>query len=108
MQSPGENWLPVDTVEFSSDPDSYLEVARRVHPWLGRFSQGYVVYGYEAVADLLRDDENLVPGLGPVVEFYGMEGTMWGRFMKAQWERSCVLTTFRAVSASDSFQGDLE
>ena len=74
--------LPVDTVEFSSDPDSYLEAARHEHPWLGRFSQGYVIYGYDAVADLLRDDENLRPGLGPVVEFYGMEGTMWGRFMK--------------------------
>ena len=73
--------LPVDTVEFSSDPDSYLEAARRRHGWLGRFSQGYVIYGYDAVLDLLRDDENLVPGLGPVVEFYGMEGTMWGRFM---------------------------
>ena len=74
--------LPVDTVQFSSDPDSYLEAARREHPWLARFSQGYVIFGYAAVDDLLRDEENLVPGLGPVVEFYGMEGTMWGRFMK--------------------------
>lgn len=74
--------LPVDNVEFSSNPDSYLEAARREHPWLGRFSQGYVIYGYDAVAELLADDQNLVPGLGPVVEFYGMDGTMWGRFMK--------------------------
>lgn len=74
--------LPVDTVEFSADPQSFLEAARRDHPWLGRFSQGYVVHGYDATADLLHDDKNLIPGLGPVVEFYGLGGTMWGRFMK--------------------------
>ena len=111
MQLPAENWLPVDTVQFSSDPDSYLEAARRAHPWLGRFSQGYVVYGYDAVADLLRDDENLVPGLGPVVEFYGMEGTMWGRFMKEMVKtetgatharlRSSVARAFTPRSAND-------
>src|ERR1019366_3155805 len=59
--------VPVDTLEFSADPQTYLEAARRVHPWLGRFSQGYVVYGYDAVSDLLFDSENLKPGLGPVV-----------------------------------------
>lgn len=85
MQTPSDialPVLPVDTVEFSSDPDSHLEAARRAHPWLARFSQGYVVFGYAAVEDLLQDEENLVPGLGPVVDFYGMQGTMWGRFMQ--------------------------
>jgi hypothetical protein len=28
------------------------------------------------------DDEHLAPDLGPVVEFYGAKGMMWGRFMK--------------------------
>ncbi|MGE0284044.1 MAG: cytochrome P450, partial [Rhizobiaceae bacterium] len=74
--------LPIDNIAFAADPQSYLEAARQDHPWLGRFSQGYVVYGYDAVSDLLLDSENLKPGLGPVVEFYGLEGTMWGRFMK--------------------------
>ena len=73
--------VPVDTLDFSANPQVYLEQARRAHPWLGRFSQGYVVYGYDAVSDLLFDHENLKPGLGPVVDFYGLDGTMWGRFM---------------------------
>lgn len=74
--------LPVETPEFSADPDPFLEAARREHPWLARFSQGYVVHGFEAAFDLFADDENLVPGLGSVVDFYGVRGTMWARFME--------------------------
>jgi cytochrome P450 len=73
--------LPVDTIEFAAGPDAYLESARRQHPWLARFSQGYVVHGYKAVADMLADDENLAPGLGPIIDFYGVRDTMWARFM---------------------------
>jgi hypothetical protein len=73
--------LPVETSEFSADPGPFLEVARRQHPWLARFSLGYVVHGWQAVTDLLADDENLRSGFGPVVDFYGLQGTMWGRFM---------------------------
>ena len=73
--------LPVDKLEFAADTDSWLEPARRQHPWLARFSQGYVVHGYKAVADMLADNQNLVPGLGPIIDFYGVRDTMWGRFM---------------------------
>ncbi len=73
--------LPVDTIEFAAGPDAWLDPARIRHPWLARFSQGYVVHGYQAVADMLADDENLVPGLGPIIDFYGVRGTMWARFM---------------------------
>src|SRR5690606_32903538 len=34
------------------------------------------------VADLLADDANLVPGFGPVIDYYGVRGTMWARFME--------------------------
>src|SRR5579862_3255026 len=74
--------LPVETLQFSEKPDAHLEAARREHPWLARFSQGYIVHGYQAVADLLADGENLVPGFGPIVDFYGVRGTMWARFME--------------------------
>jgi cytochrome P450 len=73
--------LAVEALEFAADPDRYLEPARKQHPWLARFSQGYVVHGYKAVADMLADDEHLRPGLGPIIDFYGVRGTMWGRFM---------------------------
>jgi cytochrome P450 len=74
--------LPVDIPEFSADPDPYLDAARREHPWLARFSQGYVVHGYQAFKDLVSDDERLHQGLGGVVDFYGVGGTMWARFME--------------------------
>lgn len=74
--------IPVETLEFSADPDPFLQAARREHPWLARFSQGYVVHGYQAVADLLADDANLVPGFGPIIDYYGVRGTMWARFME--------------------------
>lgn len=74
--------LPIDTPEFSADPQPYFEKARAQHPWLARFTQGYAVHGYDAHVDLMADDVNLVPGLGPIVDFYGMRGTLWGRFME--------------------------
>lgn len=75
-------FMPVDTQEFAENAQRFLEEARAVHPWLARFSQGYVVFGYNALVDLLMDDEHLKPGIGPVIEFYGVGGTMWARFME--------------------------
>ncbi len=73
--------LPVEGAAFSADPEPYLVDARRQHPWLARFSQGYVIHGYEEVCELLVDDANLATGFGPLIDFYGVEGTMWGKFM---------------------------
>jgi len=74
--------LPVETPEFAADADPFLEEARRRHPWLARFSQGYIVHGYDALCELFTDDVNLLPGFGPIVDFYGVHGTMWARFME--------------------------
>ncbi len=74
--------LPVETLAFAADPDTWLAAAQREHPWLARFSQGYVVFGYQASCDLLADDENLVPGFGGIIDYYGVRGSMWGRFME--------------------------
>ncbi len=73
--------MPVETQAFSADPQPWLDEARAQHPWLARFSQGYVVHGYQAVGDLFADNVHMQIGLGPIVEFYGMQGTMWARFM---------------------------
>jgi cytochrome P450 len=73
--------LPVETAAFAADPQPFLRTAQREHPWLARFSQGYLVHGYQAVADLLADDQNLHSGFGPVIDFYEARGAMWGRFM---------------------------
>jgi cytochrome P450 len=74
--------LPVETEAFAADPDPFLRAARREHPWLARFSQGYVVHGHDALVDLIADGENLVPGLGTLIDYYGVRGTMWARFME--------------------------
>jgi len=73
--------LPMESTEFSANPGPWIEAARKQHPWLARFSAGYVVYGYEAAAELFRDDTNLIAGYGAVADFYGVRDTMWGRFM---------------------------
>ena len=75
-------FLPVDSPDLTADPYPFVEKARAAHPWLARFSEGYIVHSYKAVAELLADDENLLPGFGPVVDFYSVHGTMWARF----WE----------------------
>jgi cytochrome P450 len=72
--------LPVESPDFAADPYPYFEAARAAHPWLARFSEGYIVHDYKGVAELLSDDDNLLPGYGPVVDFYDVADTMWGRF----------------------------
>lgn len=74
--------LPIDSAEFSSNPDPYADAARQVHPWIARFSQGLVVHGYEATKTLLADDTHFKPGFSPAVDFYDLHGHMWGRFME--------------------------
>jgi cytochrome P450 len=73
--------LPVEQPTFWANPDPFIEEARRQHPWLARFSRGFIVYGHQACADLLANDDQLKPGLGAIADFYGVRGTMWGRFM---------------------------
>lgn len=73
--------MPVEEQEFINDPQPWLEQARGQHPWLARSSHGFIVHGYQAVEDLFADWRHMQIGLGPIVEFYGMQGTMWGRFM---------------------------
>jgi cytochrome P450 len=72
--------LPVERPDFSANPNPYLEAARREHPWLARFSQGYIVHGYQAAVDLLADDAHLIFAGGDIVEYYDLQETMWGRF----------------------------
>ena len=82
QSNPALPTLPVEIPEFAADPSPFLEAARKEHPWLARFSQGYVVHGHEALNDLMADDVNLLPGFGPIIDFYGVRGTMWGQFME--------------------------
>lgn len=73
--------LPVESPEFWADPNPFLEEARQQHPWLAKFSQGYIVHGCQANKDLFAEDEHLYMGLDGIVDFYGAQGTPWARFM---------------------------
>jgi cytochrome P450 len=76
--------LPIESAEFSADPMRFLEPARARHPWLARFSKGYVVHGLEATRELLYRDDRMGPHFSGLVEYYGAEQTDWGRFMRDQ------------------------
>ncbi|MBV1918086.1 MAG: cytochrome P450 [Sphingomonadaceae bacterium] len=73
--------LPSETPAFARDPYRYLEEARKEHPWLARFAEGYVVHGYQESIDLLTDEKNLRIGYDMIIDFYGVRGSMWARFM---------------------------
>lgn len=73
--------LPVNSPEFWEDPEPFVAIARRQHPWLARFTDGYIVHGFRANQDLMADDEHLHMGLDGLVDFYGLQGSEWGRFM---------------------------
>jgi cytochrome P450 len=102
--------LPVESREFAADPFTFCAAARRSHPWLARFSQGYVVHGYQACADMFADARNLTCGFGPIIDFYGVRGTMWARFMEEimisangaahQKMRACVASAFTPLRAN--------
>jgi len=74
--------LPVESPAFAADPYPGLEAARREHPWLARISSGYLVHSYKSVAELHADNENLLPGYGPVPDFFNLHDTMYGRFWR--------------------------
>ena len=53
--------LPVEGAEFSADPEPFLIDARKAHPWLARFSQGYVIHGYDEICELMADVNHFRP-----------------------------------------------
>ncbi|TGD71834.1 cytochrome P450 [Mangrovimicrobium sediminis] len=76
--------LPIDRAEFALDPQRFLEPAREQHPWLARFSKGFVVHGHQAARDLLFQDDKMGPHFAGLVEHFGAENTGWARFMIEQ------------------------
>ena len=75
--------LPVEQAAFAADPMRYVDAARLKHPWLAKFHAGYVVHGYQAVKDLLYMDDKMRVNFDGIVEYFGAQGTDWGRFMES-------------------------
>jgi len=76
--------LPIEGAEFSADPMRFLNPARQMHPWLARFSKGYVIHGYEATKELLYMDDKMGPHFSGLIEHYEAQGSDWARFMGDQ------------------------
>lgn len=74
--------LPIETDAFASDPTPFMAEARRQHPWLARCNVGYVVTDYQAIKDILYQDDKLCMPSDQIVAIMGAEDTGWGRFTK--------------------------
>lgn len=74
--------LPIEEPDFALDPNPYLDEARRQHPWLARFSHGYVLHGYQAMRELMPQDDKLHIAVEAVVEIMGATQSPWGSFMR--------------------------
>lgn len=76
--------LPMATPEFAADPYSFVENARRVHPWIARCENGYCVFEYTAIRDLMWMDDKMRPSFDEVVSIMNAKGSPWGRFTDEQ------------------------
>ncbi len=74
--------LPIEDPAFAANPNPELDRTRLQHPWLGRFSHGYVVHGYQAIRDLLPQDDKVHIAMEAVVDIMGAQNSPWGRFMR--------------------------
>jgi cytochrome P450 len=87
---------------FAADPVPEFAKARAKHPWIARCDAGYVIFEYQAIRDLLVQDDKLRPSFDGVVDVMGAHGTPWGRFTEEQMiampekEHSLMRTTFAA------------
>jgi cytochrome P450 len=85
MQQGSELDLPYLTMEedaFAADPFPHFARARAQHPWLARWTLGYVVTDYQAIRDLFAQEERMRMLYDSIVEIMGAQGTPWGDFQK--------------------------
>lgn len=76
--------LDWDSPEVAADPYPYFDEARKKHPWLAKTNAGYLVFGYQAIRDLMDQDGKLRTSFDGIVELLGAKGTPWGRFTEEQ------------------------
>lgn len=74
--------LPIEDRSFGADPEPWFARAREKHPWLAKFSHGYLVHGHHEIRDLIQMDDKLHIAVEDVVEIMGATGKPWGDFMK--------------------------
>ncbi|MCB2080106.1 MAG: cytochrome P450 [Novosphingobium sp.] len=75
--------LPIEDRAFGIDPEPWFAQAREKHPWLAKFTHGYLVHGHHEIRDLIQMDDKLHIATDDVVDIMGASGKPWGDFMKA-------------------------
>ena len=85
MQAAAELDLPfltMDQDEFAVDPFPHFAAARDAHPWLARWTLGYVVTDYQAMRDLFSMESKMRMLYDNIVAIMEAEGTPWGNFQQ--------------------------
>jgi cytochrome P450 len=75
--------LPIEDRAFAVDPERWFAPARAKHPWLARFTHGYLVHGHREIRDLIQMDDRLHIATAEVAEIMGASDKPWGDFMKS-------------------------
>src|SRR6516164_2430481 len=75
--------LAMTEAAFAKEPAAGFAAARTRHPWLARWSFGYVITEYEAMRDLFRMEDRMRTQFDSLVGLMGARGTPWGRFQQS-------------------------
>jgi cytochrome P450 len=85
MQQAADLDLPYLTMEedaFAVDPFPHFAAARAQHPWLARWTLGYVVTDYRAMRDLFAREDRMRMMYDDIVAIMDAKGTPWGDFQE--------------------------
>ena len=75
-------YLTMDQDAFAADPFPHFAKARAQHPWLARWTLGYVVTDYKAMRDLFAMEGKMGMLYDGIVRIMEAEGTPWGNFQQ--------------------------
>lgn len=105
-------YLPVMDAAFAVAPVQHFREARRQHPWVAASDIGYWIHDYQAIRDLLSQDDKFRPAYNGIVEIMGAQGTPWGRFTEQQLislppEQHAMLRTTFAKKFTPRFANQL-
>src|ERR1700751_1371240 len=75
-------YLTMDEDAFAVDPFPHFERARAQHPWLARWTLGYVVTDYKAMRDLFAHEGRMRIMYDGIVAIMDAKGTPWGNFQE--------------------------
>ncbi|MCB2076419.1 MAG: cytochrome P450 [Novosphingobium sp.] len=75
-------YLTMDEDAFAEDPFPHFRKARAQHPWLARWTLGYVVTDYAAMRALFAREDRMRMMYDSIVDIMDAKGTPWGNFQE--------------------------